>query len=282
MITCPTVRKDLIRYHYNLSTVFYRLLWGPHIHHGLWSGDEPIAQAQIQLTQRLAQEAGVQPGDRILDVGCGMGGSTNHLARQFNCHATGITVSSLQAHWATWSARLRRLTDRANFLCQDVEQAEFEPNSFDVVWSIECTEHLFDKPTFFSRAARWVRPGGRIAICAWLAGDELKSETDRQQVFDVCEGFFCPSLGSAADYVDWLQSAGMEMTATYDWTDSVMRTWEICRDRIRRTGIRHLARLIDQDTVLFLDCFDTILNAYRTGAMRYGCFVAEKPTTSPD
>lgn len=277
MITCPTVRKDVIRYHYNLSTVFYRLLWGPHIHHGLWEADEPIEAAQLRMTKRLAEEARIQPGDEVLDVGCGMGGSTIYLAKQLNCRATGITLSSVQACWAKWSARMRRLSDRTNFSCQDIEQASFPDSAFDVVWSIECTEHLFDKPRFFSRAADWLRPGGRVAICAWLAGDELQSEADRQQVYDVCEGFFCPSLGSQSDYVAWLRKAGLEVTAVHDWTAAVMRTWEVCRDRVRRTGVRRLARFIDRDTVMFLDRFETILNAYRTGAMRYGCFVAQKP-----
>ena len=49
------------------------------------------------------------------------------------------------------------------FACQDVETVEYPARSFDVIWSIECTEHLFDKPRFFRRAASWLRPGGRLA-----------------------------------------------------------------------------------------------------------------------
>jgi tocopherol O-methyltransferase len=56
-----------------------------------------------------------------------------------------------------------------------------------------------------------------------------------------------------------------------------MRTWEICRRRVERTGMHWLARLINRDQQLFLDRFTTILNAYRSGAMQYGCFVARKP-----
>ena len=51
MIVCPTVRKQDIRSHYNLTTLFYRLLWGRHIHHGLWSGNESATVAQQQLTE---------------------------------------------------------------------------------------------------------------------------------------------------------------------------------------------------------------------------------------
>jgi Methyltransferase domain. len=81
------------------------------------------------------------------------------------------------------------------------------PNSFDVVWNIACTEHLFDRPRFFDRAASWLRLGGRMAICAWLAGN--KSPETAHQVYEVCEGFLCPSLGTAEGYQIWMREASL-------------------------------------------------------------------------
>ena len=104
----------------------------------------------------------------------------------------------------------------------------------------------------------------------------MEADGRQQLVLDVCEGFFCPSLGTRQDYVDWLTRAGLVMETTEDWTSRVLKTWEICRDRVRRSGVRWLARWIDRDTVHFLDRFATILEAYRSGAMEYGCFVARK------
>src|SRR5579863_7901257 len=62
MISCPTVKKESIRWHYNISTPFYRLLWGPHIHHGLWEKDESPRLAQVRLTERLADLANIKAG----------------------------------------------------------------------------------------------------------------------------------------------------------------------------------------------------------------------------
>ena len=88
MIHAPTgggvVEKAAIRSHYDLATPFYRLLWGPHIPHGLSSEEDaarpvPLVSpraAQEQLTDTLASLGGIAAGDRVLDVGCGMGGSS--------------------------------------------------------------------------------------------------------------------------------------------------------------------------------------------------------------
>jgi tocopherol O-methyltransferase len=73
------VQTAEIRSHYDVSTLFYRLLWGRHIHHGLWSGTETPGVAQQRLTETLAAETAIRPGERVLDVGCGMGSSSIHL-----------------------------------------------------------------------------------------------------------------------------------------------------------------------------------------------------------
>lgn len=282
MIECATIGKTVVRRHYDLTTPFYRLFWGRHIHHGLWEASESPAEAQLRLTETLADEAGVRDGDDMLDVGCGMGGSAIHLARTRNCHVSGITISPLQQRWAAAAAIWHRVGRRTEFRCVDAEQVEWPEARFDVIWSIECTEHLYDKARFFRRAAQWLKPGGRVAICAWLAGDPLRDSNQEQLVQQVCEGFFCPSLGTMEDYRQWFTAAGLQVDRTYDWTARVTRTWEICRSRVRRSGVRWLARAIDRDSVLFLDRFDTILEAYRTGAMQYGCLIAHRPLTRPE
>jgi tocopherol O-methyltransferase len=87
----------------------------------------------------------------------------------------------------------------------------------------------------------------------------------------------CPSLGTRDDYAEWITGAGLVLERDFDWTPRVTRTWELCEERVRRSGVRWLARLVDRNTVVFLDRFRTILKAYQTGAMKYGCFIARKP-----
>ncbi len=277
MISCSSVRKSSIKNHYDLSTLFYRLIWGPHIHHGLWFGDEPPQFATQQLSECLARHAAIQRDNVVYDIGCGMGGSSALLARQYACIVTGVTLSPVQRRWAATANTLRRTSPRPQFICADAEKIDFPAKSADIVWSIECTEHLFDKPRFFERAATWLKPGGRLAICAWLSGDDEQSLQTQRLVHEVCEGFFCPSLGTQVDYRKWFTDAGLVVQKTEIWTEQVLKTWELCRDRVASSKVRWLAKLFGQEHVLFLDRFDAILEAYRTRAMEYGCFIAQRP-----
>jgi tocopherol O-methyltransferase len=273
MIHCPSISKRSIRHHYDLATPFYRLLWGPHIHHGLWEGDESPAVAQQRLIDRLATAAALTTGQTVLDVGCGMGGSTIDLARRFHCATTGLTLSPVQRTWAALSARWQGMSGQTRFVCADAESIHFPPGSFDVVWNVECSEHFFDKPAFFHRAADWLRPGGRVALCAWLAGDAPDAQ---REAMLVCENFLCPSLGTADDYRGWLTAAGLTVRTFEDLTMQVGQTWDICMRRVRASGVGLLSRLAGPKMRSFVEHFATLGNAYRSGAMRYGLFVAEK------
>jgi tocopherol O-methyltransferase len=286
MIAVQGVQKTSIRSHYQLGTLFYRLLWGPHIHHGLWDSDcasspsesaESAYQAQCQLTDTLADMANITGDDQVVDIGCGMGGSAIRLAKRRGCEVTGVTLSPVQRRWATLSSRAKGVGGRTRFLAEDAEAVVFEPSSFDVMWCVECTEHLFDKPEFFRRAANWLRPGGRMAICVWFEGEDTSRPGHQQQCEEVCQRFVCPSLATRSDYVTWMTDQGMQIRHNVDWTDRVTQTWEICRRRVRRSGVRHLARVLGREQVDFIDGFDALLNAYRSGAMQYGAIVAAKP-----
>jgi tocopherol O-methyltransferase len=276
MISFDGIKKTEIRNHYELATLFYRLVWGVHIHHGLWNGEMSSRQAQHQLIEHLLEESEIPRGASVIDVGCGMGGSSIHLARHHDCNVTGITLSSVQRTWAGSSALLKGVGAKTRFLRQDAETAEFEDESFDYLWSIECTEHLFDKRAFFQRAARWVRSGGGAALCIWLAGDEPHTADDVRQVKAVCDAFLCPSLGTVADYSHWLDDAGLEVTQVSDLTSRVDRTWEICTQRLERSGLGKLSRICGRNMLHFVESFETLLNAYRSGAMKYCSITAKK------
>jgi tocopherol O-methyltransferase len=129
---------------------------------------------------------------------------------------------------------------------------------------------LFDKAGFFRRAAGWLRPGGRLALCAWLAGDGHDAVPVATRV---CADFLCPSLGTAADYHSWLSDADLRPVRETDLTPLVAPTWDECRRRVSWSGLDRLAWLLGGEADRFVRSFPVLGTAYRTGAMRYGLFV---------
>ena len=121
------VEIDHIQKHYDRLSFLYRLFWGEHLHHGYWDANQSAAQAQVRLMERLAEQARVPRGARVLDIGCGIGGSAFWLADQFDCNVIGMTISPVQARMANKKAKARGLRDRVQFQVKDANQWQPEP-----------------------------------------------------------------------------------------------------------------------------------------------------------
>ena len=187
MDTDPSVQIDAIRKHYDRLSGLYRTFWGEHIHHGLWDGARNAKDAQVALIARLASKAGIRPGAHVLDVGSGLGGSSIWLARNLNCTVVGLTISPVQFDIAKRRARRHGLSTQVQFRLEDANALHAQ-NEFDCVWVIECSEHLFDKAGFIRRAAGALRPGGVLALCAWLRADDRLTTSGHDLLDRVCRG----------------------------------------------------------------------------------------------
>ena len=271
----PTTLED-IREHYDSLSPFYRTFWGEHIHHGYWKGDESAAEAQENLIRELATRARITEGDRVLDVGCGLGGSAMYLAREYGAMVKGISISPKQISVARDQARRRGLLGRANFDVQDANRLDRDPAIYDVIWIVECSEHLFDKPAFIAECARHLAPGGRLAICAWLMGENLDAH-QQKLVNAVRAGMLCPSLGTLGDYAKWMRDARLTVESAEDITAKVNRTWLVCRPILEFPLVKTMLAAGSEKLAAFADSFAAIDEAYRTGAMAYGMFVARRP-----
>jgi tocopherol O-methyltransferase len=265
-----------IREHYDHLSVFYHLLWGPHIHHGYWEGDESPDVAQVQLTTRLAEFAAVPHGARVLDVGCGLGGSALWLVRNRNCRVTGITLSPVQAWLAARQARAQGWNGQVCFHVHDANRLDFPPQGFGVVWVVECSEHLADKERFFASCARVLRQGGRIALCAWLDASDPDRAEHAELVAEICRGMLCPSLARLADYTRWLNASGFQSIRSEDITHRVARTWNYCEEIAQGPIVRLGQRLLGRRTRAFVSTFAAMRRAYAQGALAYGMITAQK------
>jgi len=149
-------------------------LWGEHIHLGFYpTGNKNIdfRKAKVQFVHELVKWSGLDKlpkGSRILDVGCGIGGSSRILAKYYGFNVTGITISPAQVK------RARELTPsglNCNFQVMDALDLKFEDGSFDAVWSVEAGAHMNDKVKFADEMLRTLRPGGYLALADWNSRD---------------------------------------------------------------------------------------------------------------
>jgi len=149
-------------------------LWGEHIHLGFYSSgkkDIDFRKAKVQFVHELVKWSGLDTlpkGSRILDVGCGIGGSSRILAKYYDFNVTAITISPAQVK------RARELTPiglNCNFQVMDALDLKFEDGSFDAVWSVEAGAHMKDKTKFADEMLRILRPGGYLALADWNSRD---------------------------------------------------------------------------------------------------------------
>lgn len=160
--------RDIADY-YDHTEVHYRMWWKADeamgLHYGVWDEDtRSTTEAILNVNRYLIRMGDIKPTDRVLDAGCGIGGSSIFLAKELGCETVGITLSDRQVATATRLAAERGLSGKCTFRMEDYTRTSFPDDSFDVVWAIESLGSAPDKALFFKEMRRILRPGGRIVI----------------------------------------------------------------------------------------------------------------------
>ena len=265
--------KQKIKEHYDVASPYYRELWGEHLHHGYWeTGSETKEEAQTALTAHLAQVARIRPGSTILDVGCGFGGSSIFLAKEYNARVVGITISPVQARMAREAARTANV--EAEFLVMDADHISLSDN-FDVVWSIEAISHFADTAGFFSKAAELMNPAGTLALIDWFKQDDLSESQYRELIAPIERGMFV-ELKTLAQYLDMIQRSGLSVTTSSDLSSRSARTWELASNVIKNPALWRFASSQGAEFVRFLRSFNAMRKGFATRSFVYGMIVARK------
>jgi tocopherol O-methyltransferase len=278
IIPNTTQTAESVARHYDNLDRFYREIWGEHVHHGLWrNGSETPLEACEALSAAVADKLQLAPGQSVCDVGCGYGGTSRLLADRWGCEVTGLTLSGAQIAYAA-SAHPRA---NPKLMQQDWLENDFPNAGFDAVLSIESSEHMVDKPRFFAEVARTLKPGGRFANCVWLSSEKPSPAAVNHLLEPICREGRLPSMGSESEYRAMMADAGLRVTSFEDLTPYVWRTWWLCLTRAAKgilTERSYRAFLLDprNSDRSFAITLLRILWAYRSGAMRYGLFAAEK------
>jgi cyclopropane-fatty-acyl-phospholipid synthase len=154
--------------HYNLGNEFYAAWLDRTMSYSsarFASSDQSLEDAQIAKYDNLCRMLDLQPGDRVLEIGCGWGGFMEHAASRYDVHVTGLTLSEEMATYARKRLAEAGLTDRTEVKLQDFRH---ERAMYDKVVSIEMIESVDETvwPPLFHAIARSLPPGGKAAMQA--------------------------------------------------------------------------------------------------------------------
>ena len=202
-----------IAHHYDVSNLFYEWVLGPSMAYTCAvypRADATLEQAQEEKFDLVCRKLGLQPGMRLLDVGCGWGGMVLHAAKHYGVQALGVTLSRRQAEWGAKRVAEEGLADSVEIRHADYRSVT--ETGFDAVSSIGLTEHvgIAQLPAYAARLAARLRPEGRLLNhCITRPNEESRPISKRgfiaRYVFPDGE---LPGVGKV---IGVLQRAGLEV-----------------------------------------------------------------------
>ncbi|MGN0065689.1 MAG: class I SAM-dependent methyltransferase [Nocardioides sp.] len=230
---------EAISHHYDVSNRFYEHVLGPSMAYtcALYeTPDATLEEAQFAKFDLIARKLAPQPGQRLLDVGCGWGTMVRHAAREYGVKALGVTLSLEQATWAKEAIDREGLGDLAEV--RHMDYRDVVEGDFDAVSSIGLTEHIGVRnyPAYFGTLRDRLRPGGRLLNHCITRRDNVPRSTGAfidRYVFPDGELIGSGSIVSA------VQDAGMEVHHTENlrqhyaltlagWNRNLVEHWDEC------------------------------------------------------
>ncbi|URE23929.1 phosphoethanolamine N-methyltransferase [Musa troglodytarum] len=176
----------------------------------------------IETTKEFVAKLELKPGQKILDVGCGIGGGDFYMAENFDVNVVGIDLSINMVSFALERAIGRKCS--VEFEVADCTKKTYPENTFDVIYSRDTILHIQDKPTLFRSFFKWLKPGGKLLIsdyCKKLgAPSEDFAAYIKQRGYDLHD---VDAYGQASFYTHMLKNAGFSKVITEDRTNQFLK-----------------------------------------------------------
>src|SRR4051794_15050370 len=234
---------EAIHHHYDVSNAFYEYVLGPSMTYTCAvfpREDATLEEAQFTKYDLVARKLDLQPGQRLLDLGCGWGGMVRHAAREYGVHALGVTLSREQASWAMEKIKEEGLDGLAEVRHMDYRHVE--ERDFDAISSIGLTEHIGVKnyASYFAFIQDRLRPQGRLLNHCITRHDNHFRETGAfldRYVFPDGE------LTGSGTIISEVQDAGLEVQHEENirvhyaktltgWCRNLVDNWDACVDEV--------------------------------------------------
>ncbi|CAN1355242.1 24-methylenesterol C-methyltransferase 2 [Linum perenne] len=209
---------DFVDTFYNLVTDIYEWGWGQSFHFAPSVPGKSHAHATRLYEIAAVDLIKVRPGDRILDVGCGIGGPMRAIADHSRANVVGITINNYQVN----RARLHNKKAGLDALCEVVQgnflQMPFQDSTFDGAYSIEATCHAPQLEDVYAEIFRVLKPGSMYMSYEWVTTEEFRSDDSEHVdiIQNIERGNALPGLRNAADIAKTARKVGFEVVAEKD------------------------------------------------------------------
>ena len=192
---------------------------------------QPVDEFHIRgdaATKELIALAGFTPAMHILDVGCGIGGSTRRLSKETGCRVTGIDLSDEYIETAIRLTELLGMQDRVDFHATSALDLPFDDDAFDGVWSLQMNMNVEDKLGWLKETYRVLKPGGRAVLYEVCGGKNTPLHFPVPWAQDSSMSFLVPPEA----FREVVTAAGFEIEVWHDKTDLAQKAFANAKEPV--------------------------------------------------
>lgn len=242
-----TTLNQRIQDFYDRSTGLWLDVWGEHMHHGFYDEKRPETkshrEAQVRLVMEMLRWGKVESAQKILDAGCGVGGSARLLARLFDAEVLGCTLSPVQAQRGQEYNRSANLQEKVQIQVQDMMQLSKKDGPFDLIWSMESAEHIREKQQLLDLFYDLLEPGGKLLLATWFHREtppDFSSE-EKKLLNGIYDYYHLPPIVSIPELQQMAVNSRFQNVQIADWTAAVAPFWRaVIRSTFKWSSLKGL------------------------------------------
>uniref|UniRef100_A0A7C8Z6X3 phosphoethanolamine N-methyltransferase n=1 Tax=Opuntia streptacantha TaxID=393608 RepID=A0A7C8Z6X3_OPUST len=228
-----------------------------------------VSTGGLETTREFVSKLDLKPGQKVLDVGCGIGGGDFYMAENFDVEVVGIDLSINMISFAL--ERAIGLKCAVEFEVADCTKKTYPDDTFDVIYSRDTILHIQDKPALFKSFYKWLKPGGKVLISDYCKRAGQPSPEFAQYIKQ--RGY---DLHDVQEYGQMLKDAGFDEVIAEDRTDQFIRVLQRELDCIEKDKDAFISDFSEEDYNDIVGGWKAKLVRSTMGEQRWGLFIAKK------
>lgn len=252
-----------------------------HIHYGFWFDDTKTHEESLaNHTKEVLKHLEIQPGNRVLDAGCGSGGSSRYIVENYGVETVGVMLSPTLLEAANKLSKETVNNHLLTFYQKDYTDSGFPGGSFDRIFSIESVCQEPNKEKFISEAFRLLGKKGRLVVADFFLFRNDLNEKELRTYREWCDGWFIPDLALKEVFNDMLKRQGFVNVEYHDKTDLLKKSGKMmydgARERLPEVYLQYNRGELPQSRLAHVIATYRQWECIEWGIWGFGMFVADK------